>query len=111
LNALRHGLATTTLAYAGYDSEVSRLAARLAGEHDDEERRHWAMMAAQAQIDLLRALEAKRSHLEAEFAAARVRREVDIEGSAVVAALPMLVRLQRYEDRARARRRRALQFL
>lgn len=121
LNALRHGLAALGTVDPGLAGEIEHIAAAVAGLQPSAEKRRRAYAFAQAQLDLWRARTARvglidraaaeQAHLR-KTAGAKPGPEPDPaqrEAEAIEAALPQLVRLDRYERRALSRRKKAMQ--
>jgi hypothetical protein len=94
LNARRHGLAQLVVRDPTWSQEVNALAAAIAGADADARRYELACAIAAAQIDLVRV--------------ARARRELFAAAMREGAGIPRLAALGRYERRALARRRRAI---
>jgi hypothetical protein len=95
LNARRHGLGQLVFRDPTWSAETKKLARAIAGDAADARRYELACAVAAAQIDLVRVAQARR-----ELFAAALR-----DG----AGIPRLAALGRYERRALARRRRAIQ--
>jgi hypothetical protein len=123
-NAFRHGLAIPLTRDPVTSAEIERLAARLAGPAPSPYRLEQARVAAEAELDLRRLRAHRTAVLDrkaAELAMCRpehadqraVPAELDSnrEAIAIAAALPDLATLERYERRARSRRRRATRWL
>jgi hypothetical protein len=131
-NALRHGLAANTLRNPATSAEVERLATWLCGEGATPEQYEHARAAAESHIQLQRVEAAYVAILERAASAAHraadqdqtklggsvprdtpagapPRRATPTEIDALGVALPQLLRLDRYMQRALARRRRAMQ--
>ena len=113
-NALRHGLAAVVVGDLGVATEVDRVAAAICGGlHADGLEREQAVIVAEAQILLKRIRRARTQIMDQMLAAAAA----DAKGSAGIAAitqretcLEQLLRLERYERRALARRKRAVRL-
>ena len=93
-NAWRHGLSLPVLADAALAPEVAALARAIAGEGASAASRAAAARIAEAQVDLARVRGVRLTLMQRLFEGADVTREI--------------VRLDRYERRALARRARAL---
>ena len=118
-NALRHGLAIAVASIPAWQPEIESLALAIAGDHkSDPLRWHFALIAAEAQVDLRRVREVRRSMLAAALAETafetgsgvgdgRPEPTMDLLSK----SLPDLFRLERYERRAMSRRNRALAML
>jgi hypothetical protein len=107
MNARRHGLAAKIVATSTAGVEVKVIAAVLAGPNPEPVRRHFAMKAAEAEVELFRI----------EVARARVSSMAEPSSSSrgnmqtYAQALPVLLRLERYKQRAISQRNRALSCL
>jgi hypothetical protein len=121
-NAFRHGLAIPLTRDPVTSAEIERVAARLAGPAASPYRLEQARVAAEAELDLRRLRAHRTAVLDrkaAELAMCRPEHadpraaELDSnrEAIAIAAALPDLATLERYERRARSRRRRATRWL
>jgi hypothetical protein len=96
-NAVRHGLAADLVAQnpeAAADGE--RIAASLGGRQDDYCERGEARIIAEAQVTLKRI---------------RTMRTNILDAALTVSSLEQLLRLERYEERALSRRKRAVRAL
>jgi hypothetical protein len=109
MNATRHGLAIPIHLDSHLQAEIRQLARLLEGNNADRHRRYFANMAAEAEIELRRIQRVRNSMISAQFAA--VSRDSGRDGAAVARLIPMLLKLDRYERHARARKMKALQFL
>jgi hypothetical protein len=125
-NALRHGLAVSIFRDPAVSAEVDRLARALADSDKDNALLGLARIIAEAELDLARIQITKvslmNSHLGAvsppatspgaelvgEARVHEVEPYSDRTGTAMIDALPQLVRLHRYERRARSRLTRAI---
>jgi hypothetical protein len=96
LNARRHGLGQLVFRDPTWSAEIKKLARSIAGDGADTRRYELACAVAAAQIDLVRAAQARRDLFAAALRAGG-------------AGIPRLAALGRYERRALARRRRAIQ--
>ena len=107
LNARRHGLAVPLRANDSAQANVESLERLLAGPDARESRRYFAMMAAEAIVELQRITKARTALLE--------NRTVATGGYSIEKAvrtfIPALLKLDRYEARAFARKVKALQCL
>jgi hypothetical protein len=131
-NALSHGLATRPFKDKNLSAEVEKLARALAQPHDHPALLAQGRIIAEAELDLQRIKVVKMSLLNAhiglvgpsdslpkeEITAACGDDDVpqggpnaDDIGAALINALPQLIRLDRYERRARSRQARAIQRL
>ena len=106
-NALRHGLAIPLSRDPLTSAEIDRLAAALAGRSPTPARLEQAHIAAEAEFELLRVQAHRKSLLHRKAVALATNREA----IALVAALPELEALERYERRAVSRRKRAMRWL
>lgn len=111
LNALRHGLSLSVFADPGMSAEVERMALKYAGPKSDQCRLYFARMAAEADFEISRAHSARMGLVQQAVAASKGGDPGDVEAHAFASILPQLERIQRYENRAYGRRRKALQFL
>ena len=101
-NALRHGLELPVSCDGGYSGDVEALARMIAGESASKERHSCACRIAAAQFDLKQIRDARQNLLTATGP--------DIVGAILDRKLlTRLVPLNRYEQRALARRRFAIQ--
>jgi hypothetical protein len=130
-NAFRHGLAVRILSDPAKSAEVERLAVALAGTGADAFRIAQARIAAEAELELIRVRNIRAALINSmpvEPATARLPLarsssagsqdttpgQQDRKGREVdrfIRALPLLVRIDRYELRALSRRKRALRSL
>jgi hypothetical protein len=135
-NAFRHGLAVRVLTDPAMCAKVEKLARIIAGADADEVRLHYARIIAEAQCDLDRVQDAKVALLnsclgemtspntaQSDFApdlesTDRDCETDDLSGSEcsqdlalISTVLRQLCRLNRYEDKAISRRRRAIRAL
>ena len=108
-NALRHGLSVKLPKLATTDHKVEYLAQLIAGPNPDPCRWHFAIIAAEAELELrrVRAIRLSSPALQAGF----LSFGKDQKMNCLAATLPDLVRLDRYEYRALVRRNRALRLL
>jgi hypothetical protein len=109
-NARRHGLHAALLPHAYSSSEVAELAKRLAGEEPERHRRYFAAMAAEAIVELRRIARVRNALIDRHFAAVEPQDRAAV-ATAARHAITDLVRLDRYEKRALARKLKALGFL
>ena len=110
-NALRHGLAVTLTATRAIDRDVERLASIIAGANPDPCRWHFAIIAAEAELELRQVRAVRLSWLTSKTPAGSSPGDQDQEGNGLATSLPNLLRLERYERRALSRRDRALRLL
>ena len=110
-NALRHGLAVTPPATSTIDRDVERLASKIAGANPDPCRWHFAMIAAEADLELRRVRTVRLSWLASTTPPGSSPNDRDQERNGLATSLPNLLRLERYERRALSRRDRALRLL
>jgi hypothetical protein len=112
-NALRHGLAVTLSATGVTDRDVERLASKIAGANPDPCRWHFAMIAAEAELELRQVRDVRLSWLTSKTPPGSVPgdQDQDQERNGLATSLPNLLRLERYERRALSRRDRALRLL
>ena len=110
-NALRHGLAVTLPATGAIDRDVERLASKIAGANPDPCRWHFAMIAAEAELELRQVRAVRLSWLTSKTPPGSSPGDLDQERNGLATSLPNLLRLERYERRALSRRDRALRLL
>jgi hypothetical protein len=110
-NALRHGLAVTLPTIGASGREVERLASAIAGQDSDPCRRYFAVMAAEAELELRRVRAVRLSSLIPQTPAGSPPPDSQQKTENLAATLPNLLRLDRYERRALSRRNRALRQL
>lgn len=110
-NALRHGLAARLATIGTIDRDVERLASAIAGPDPDPCRRHFAIIAAQAELELRRVRAVRLSSLTSRTPAGSSPPDPQQETESPATSLPNLLRLDRYEQRALSRRNRALRLL
>jgi len=138
-NALRHGLAASAASDHIISAEVERLAIVLAGEKPQPARLELARIAAEAAVTLVRVRTARVDLVNQVAACTSASRATDIgqnidrigkrvrvanpqppiaadgapqnEAGAFLQILPQLVKLDRYEQRAPSRRKRAIRSL
>ena len=110
-NALRHGLAMTPPATSTIDRDVERLASKIAGANPDPCRWHFAMIAAEAELELRQVRAVRLSWLASKTPPGSSPGDQDQEKNGLATSLPNLLRLERYERRALSRRDRALRLL
>jgi hypothetical protein len=109
-NAYKHGLAVGILNDAVISTEVERLARRIAGNRGGSKEFAAARVIAEAEFALLRVRAARTKALEAMATAHGLEiPRSDPALHALLQALPCLEAFDRYERRAFARRRRAVQ--
>ena len=110
-NALRHGLATRVLKDLTISAEVERLANIIAGKNGNPSKFEEAIVIAETQLTLLK-IRALRAELinnnSSRLVAEPVSGKQLHEQAAFLAAMPALLKLDRYERRALSRRERAL---
>lgn len=110
-NSQRHGLSVTSKSALTNSAEVKQLANAIAGQNPDFARSHFAGIAAEAQIEVLRAQKIRNSL----HAAKSISDLTIFAPQNGVECLAKLVRdlnqVERYESRAVARRNRALRLL
>ena len=107
MNARRHGLAAKADSTLPLPAEVRALAAEFAGPSPEPVRWHFATIAAIEEVKLRRVFEAHMLTSSITAPNGNTRRDIQTFSE----ALPMLLRLQRYEQRALSRRGRALRCL
>ena len=110
-NALRHGLAVRLPWSGAIDREVERLAAQIGGPNPDPCRLHFARIAAEAEFELRRVRACRLSLVASATLAGSTASEPEREPQDRAATFRKLPRLDRYEQRALARRNRALRLL
>jgi hypothetical protein len=113
-NALQHGLAAVVVGDLGVATEVDRVAAAICGgPHADCLERERALIVAEAQI-LLKRIRRERTQIMDQMLAAAAAAAKGSAGIAAItqreACLGQLLRLERYERRALARRKRAVRL-
>jgi hypothetical protein len=110
-NALRHGLATSVLKNSTISAEVERLAKIIAGEDPKPAKFEQAMVIAETELTLLK-IRAVRAELingnSLRLAGQTLSAEALREQAVFVAAMPALLKLDRYERRALSRREQAM---
>jgi hypothetical protein len=106
-NAFWHGLAVRLPAIAGINRDVERLASAIAGANPDPCRWHFAMIAAEADLELRQVRAIRLSWLTSNTPPGSSPIDRDQERNSLVT----LLRLERYERRALSRRDRALRLL
>jgi hypothetical protein len=117
MNALRHGLAVSVASLPESRPEIELLARAIAGEHNlDPVRWHFALIAAEAEMELRRVRDARCSMLAAMGETASdsgsvIEGNADVPSERLSRSLSDLFRLERYERRAMSRRNRALAVL
>jgi hypothetical protein len=109
-NAWRHGLAAVPAATGAIDRDVERLALRIAGLNPDPCRWHFAIIAAEAELELRQVRAVRLSRLTSMKPPGSLQ-DRDQGTKALATTLPNLLRLERYERRALSRRDRALRLL
>jgi hypothetical protein len=126
-NAYQHGLSISVSANPAFDDQIEELARAIVGATDDEKKFKHACVVAAAELDLARVRRAKVALIEQVMAfgtldqppprtlekLARAKlampsQEPDRSAEAIKRALPELVKFDRYEQRARVRRDRAI---
>ena len=107
----RHGLSVTAHSMFPSSTEMRELANAIAGSNPDPIRLHFATIAAEAELELLRVQVVRKSLLASKIKGDTI--DVDYEQVAedLATVLRDLNRLERYEHRAVSRRNRALQLL
>jgi prophage DNA circulation protein len=126
-NARRHGLSISITADRAFGEQIEQLAREIAGDTQNELRLECARAVAAAELDLARVRQAKVALIERVMASGALRalaREVQAQeapampsaelcrsAEAIKRALPALVKFDRYEQRARAARDRAVRQL
>jgi hypothetical protein len=95
-NALKHGLAAFVLADASAAIEVKRIAPILCGPEADDLEREQALIVAETQVALKRV---------------RAMRTRILQEPASASSVEQLLRLERYEDRALSRKKRAVRLI
>jgi hypothetical protein len=108
-NAISHGVIASLHADPALSVAAARIAAALAGPGASALIRALVEPIAEAEVDILRARRARVAMID--LAAAEIPAHARNEASAIAAALPSLVRLDRYERSAMSRRNRALRDL
>jgi hypothetical protein len=103
-NARRHGLSVPNV--IGSDAE-KQLVATLLGGDVEPHRVHFARAAAAAMLDLDRVQRVRTTLINVELSKAAQ----DSPAAALASIIPAVVKLDRYEARAHARKIKALQFL
>lgn len=105
-NALRHGFRASLPADPATGEAVRRIASVLAGPRASPARLALVIPIAEAEAELLRIRNARATWIN--LAAAELPQNADREIEAIGLSLTTLSRLDRYERRAMARRKRAL---
>jgi hypothetical protein len=110
LNGWRHGLAAARLATTGtVDRDVERLASAIAGPNPDACRWHFAIMAAEVELELRRVRTARLERFGSTIAAGSSAPNAEHEQNLAI-VLPDLIRFDRHEPRALSRRNKALKL-
>ena len=116
-NALRHGLAALIVGEFGASSEIDRVADAICRPNGDSSDREQALIVAEAQVTLRR-VRRTRTQIMDQMSPAPATKNPDAKSGARTAAvthsracLDQLLRLERYERRALARRKRAARLL
>jgi hypothetical protein len=107
LNALTHGLAAKLPWVGAIDRDLDRLASAIAGPNPDLCRRHFAKIAAEAELEVRRVRAVRLSLLSTDSGTP----SMDLSLSVPAATFVTLPRLDRYEQRVLSRRNRALRLL
>jgi hypothetical protein len=120
-NARRHGVTSQFLGDPAALSEIERLAIALAGNKRNDEQLKVARTVAEAEFDLLRVRTARAVLMNAGFGRQIARTDTAPASGwnwddprvldQIIKNLPQLARLERYERRALARRRKAARAL
>ena len=110
-NSWQHGLSVNLASISPMDSEIEQLAIAIAGRNPDPLRLHFAVIAAESEMDLLRVRAVRKFLINSETLGDRIASGSEQAAKAYGEALPDLLRLDRYERRAVSRRNRALQLL
>jgi hypothetical protein len=110
-NSWQHGLSVKLASISPMDSEIERLAIAIAGWNLDPLRLHFAVIAAEAEMELLRVRAVRKFLISSKIVGDRIAAGSEQAAQAYGEALPDLPRLDRYERRAVSRRNRALQLL
>ena len=108
-NSLQHGLSVPLNGHRPLSAEFEHLASALAGPNPDPVRLHFAAIAAEAEIELLRVRDVRKN-----FISSMMAHDVStgrLDTAAYGEALPGLLRLERYQTRALSRRNRAMRLL
>jgi hypothetical protein len=108
-NAFRHGLAASLSHNALL--QIDRAALMYIGKSSDPYRVHFGRIAARADYEIDRVRKARRTLIENRMASSNEANKVDLEAQAIIALLPELMRLERYERRAMSRRKKAIECL
>jgi hypothetical protein len=104
-NALRHGLAVAIGSDPSFSEDIKRLASTLAGSASGQNIGEFAHQAAEAEIDLLRIRKLRASRFNAVLGNPETKLDDHSEFN------EELAKLERYERRAFARRKRALRAM
>ncbi len=108
-NALRHGLAVPIRKEPKYADAIERLQREFAGSHSTEDLRS-AAIAAEAELELRRAT-SKRAQMIDGIGKRGGPQDADEESEALASAIVQLERLDRYAQRALAKRKHAFRKL
>jgi len=106
-NALRHGLAVCIADDLELSAEAKRLLGMIVDTDDDARRLYYAGIAAEAEIEILRVRRVRTQLLDSH----RSGNFNDSTIETVLEALPQLFAMDRYEQRALSRRKRAIRQL
>lgn len=110
-NSWRHGLTAVANSGAQQSTEIRQLANAIAGTNADQIRFQFAVLAAEAEIKLLRVQSVQNSLLALTLRNITTGSESHEAANALAAVLGNLNRLERYEHRAFVRRNRLFGLL
>ena len=108
-NALKHGLSLSVLKSPGMSAEVEKLALALVGNDQDSRLLMQARKLAEAAMDLQRIRGSAKDQAQEHHPDERTF-DSNITGAALITALPLLVKIHRYECRARSRHARTFRL-
>lgn len=108
-NSWRHGFSIRL--HLDVSPEIQRLASAIAAKDPDPARLHFATIAAEAEVELLRVRAVRRSLIMSKATGDFSALDSEQAVQALAAVLPDLYQLDRYERRAFSRRNRAFELL
>jgi hypothetical protein len=110
-NSWRHGLSVIPHAMFPPSAELRQLVSAFAGPNPDPIRLHFATIAAEAELEVLRVQVVRKSRLESKIGDDPTVMKSEQTAEGLASLVLELNRLERYEQRAISRRNRALQLL